>query len=72
MSSLHEAQADFDHAVDLAPSLDWAIAGQGEVQLRLGNYPQAVAYFDQALAVDGTNDWVAQLRREALSLLADG
>jgi len=64
MEEYEQALADFNQALALEPSLDWAIASRAQVYYVLGCLDKALADFDQALALDPDLDWAIASRGE--------
>jgi tetratricopeptide (TPR) repeat protein len=49
MGEYDKALADFDRAIELDETMDWAIASRGETHRRLGKYEEALTDFTKAI-----------------------
>jgi tetratricopeptide (TPR) repeat protein len=62
MGRFEQALADFDKAIELDPSYQWAIGQRGETYRQMGRFEQALADFDKAIELDPSDDWIQYLQ----------
>jgi tetratricopeptide (TPR) repeat protein len=62
MGRYEQALADFDKAIELDPSYDWAIAHRGETYRQMGRYEEALADFGKAIELDPSYHWAIASR----------
>ena len=57
MGRHEEALADFTRAIELDPSLAWAIGGRGQTYQAMGRHEEALADFTRAIELDPNDAW---------------
>ncbi|MFN6536114.1 MAG: tetratricopeptide repeat protein [Nostoc sp. EkiNYC01] len=62
MERYPEALQDFDHAIELNPKDDWAIACRGVTYRNMERYPEALQDFDRAIELNPKDDWAMASR----------
>jgi len=71
MGEYDKSLRDCDEVMKRNPSHFGALAGYGQIYLRLGRPERALPYFERALAVNPNMDGVAQMIEEIKALLAE-
>ena len=71
MGEYEKSLHDCDEVMKRNPSHFGALAGYGQIYLRLGQPERALPYFERALAVNPNMDGVAQMIEEIKALLAE-
>lgn len=71
MGEYDKSLRDCDEVMKRNPSHFGALAGYGQIYLRLGLPERALPYFERALAVNPNMDGVAQMIEEIKALLAE-
>jgi tetratricopeptide (TPR) repeat protein len=71
MGEYEKSLRDCDEVMKRNPSHFGALAGYGQIYLRLGQPERALPYFERALAVNPNMDGVAQMIEEIKALLAE-
>ncbi|OKH34403.1 hypothetical protein FACHB389_15745 [Nostoc calcicola FACHB-389] len=62
MERYAEALQDFDHAIELNPKDDWAIACRGVTYRNMERYAEALQDFDRAIELNPKDDWAMASR----------
>jgi len=71
MGEYEKSLRDCDEVMKRNPSHFGALAGYGQIYLRLGQPERALPYFERALAVNPNMDGVAQMIEDIKALLAE-